>query len=53
MEKITVKELETDGVLEEIFDKYDKGDDTVYEVYYNDGRKSGCLLTKYEELNEK
>lgn len=47
--KLTVEEIETDGVLEDIADKYDKGDETVYEIFYNDGKSSGCLLTKYNK----
>ena len=52
MKKITVKELETDGVLEDIFDKYDQGDRTVYEIFYNDGQSSGCMLIPYEKYME-
>jgi hypothetical protein len=52
MKKITVKELETEGVLEDIFDKYEKGDETVYEVFYDDGKSSNCVLTKYNEVKD-
>lgn len=47
--KLTVKEIETDGVLESIMDKYEQGDKTVYEIFHNDGKSSNCVLAPYEQ----
>jgi hypothetical protein len=48
-EVITIREIESDNGLEDVFARYEKGDDTEYEVLYNDGTSSGCLLIKYKE----
>lgn len=51
--KLTVKEIETDGVLESIIEKYEQGDKTVYEIFYDNETSSKCILTPYsKELHE-
>lgn len=51
--KLTVKEIETDGVLESIIDKYEQGDTTVYEIFYDDQKSSNCVLAPYNKELEK